>query len=92
MKRLALQEERRKRRLYTVIPSAKSLRLKLTKSLRSHQEAADARRAMRLYRLRRLGLVGQKFGKHRVREKPIDVQLSEDLSENLRRLKACTFY
>ncbi|GJJ14638.1 hypothetical protein Clacol_008904 [Clathrus columnatus] len=85
--RRALQEEKRKRRLYGSMPSVRSLRLQLTRSLRSRQEAADARRAMRLYRLRRLGLIGQKLGKHRVRENLIDVQLDEELAENLRRLK-----
>lgn len=85
--RRALQEERRKRRLYAAIPSAKSVRTGINKSLRSRREALDTRRAMRIYRLRRLGLAGQKLGKFRVKENPIDVQLNEELSENLRRLK-----
>jgi nucleolar protein 53 len=35
----------------------------------------------------RKGLAGQRFGKHKVAEGDIDVQLGEDLSDSLRGLK-----
>ena len=37
--------------------------------------------------MRKQGLVGQKFGKHKVPEGEVEVQLGEDLSESLRGLK-----
>lgn len=38
-------------------------------------------------KLRQSGLVGQRLGKHRIRETEPDVQLGEELSETLRGMK-----
>ncbi|KAG6836114.1 hypothetical protein H0H93_011226 [Arthromyces matolae] len=47
----------------------------------------DEKRTTEMTKLKQQGLVGQKLGRHKVPEGPVDVQLGEDLSESLRALK-----
>jgi hypothetical protein len=56
--------------------------------LAAKEKAAAARAAARLARERKGLAGGEKIGKYKVKAGNVDVQLEEDLSENLRQLKA----
>jgi nucleolar protein 53 len=56
-------------------------------SAKNEQERVVAQRKLEKMEQLRKGLAGQRFGKHKVAEGDIDVQLGEDLSDSLRGLK-----
>lgn len=82
----ALAEKLAKRRLHSSVTTAKSLLKSMNRSA-SSRERTRAQKQMILKEKLKRGLVGQRFGKHIVKDGDIDVQLGEDLSESLRALK-----
>ena len=68
------------------VDSAKALRKAISNSLAT-RERLRAQRQVELQEKLKQGLAGQKIGKYKVPENPIDVQLGEELSESLRGLK-----
>ncbi|KAI0267347.1 ribosome biogenesis protein Nop53/GLTSCR2 [Gloeopeniophorella convolvens] len=83
----ALVERALRKRLHSSVDSARTLRRAAEQTRAARAEAAAARAAQRAARLAQGGLVGQKLGKHVVREGEVDVQLGEELSESLRGLR-----
>ncbi|KAJ7132336.1 P60-like protein [Mycena epipterygia] len=82
----ALAEKARKKNELVIINSFKLLRRTTNKTLSAREQAHAVRRAALQEKLK-LGLAGQKLGKHKVPVEEVDVQLGEDLSESLRALK-----
>jgi nucleolar protein 53 len=72
----------------TSVKSLRSPRSPLVSSSEVHAQ----RRAAQSETLRTRGLKGRRLGKHLVPEGDVEVQLGEDLSENLRGLKVCSFF
>jgi len=68
------------------IDSVKSIRFEVEASLAARAHIRAVRRA-RLQEKLHQGLDGKRLGKHVVREREIEVQLGEELSESLRGLK-----
>ena len=87
MQKRALAEKLAAKRLLASVHTAKSLRKHAHRSaaardrlrLEQHQHALEAKL--------KHGLAGQRLGRHVVPAGDVDVQLTEDLSENLRSLK-----
>jgi len=65
------------------------MKSEVDKALKAREQARLARQLTMRLRLRK-GLAGRRFGKHKVPESQIDVQVGEDLAENLRTLKVGT--
>ncbi|GLB39633.1 putative nop53 (60S ribosomal biogenesis) [Lyophyllum shimeji] len=82
-----LAERAARKRMMAMIPSAKTLRRTNAKLMSSREAERARKRTAALERLKQRGLAGQKLGKHKVPEGPVDVQLGEELSESLRALK-----
>ncbi|KAJ7777431.1 ribosome biogenesis protein Nop53/GLTSCR2 [Mycena metata] len=82
----ALAERTRKKVELSIINSYKHLRRTTNQTLSAREQAHAVRRAAVQEKLK-LGLAGQKLGKHKVPVEEVDVQLGEDLSESLRGLK-----
>ncbi|KAI0672234.1 P60-like protein [Trametes maxima] len=82
----ALAEKAARKRMLANVDSAKALRKSIGRNLAT-RERLRAQRQAALQEKLRLGLAGQKIGKHVVPEGAIDVQLGEELSESLRALK-----
>ena len=78
-----------RKRLHASVDTIKTLRKAADRTQAARIKAAAERRAKQEARLAQNGLVGQKFGKHVVREGEVDVQLGEELSESLRGLQVC---
>jgi len=78
-----------RKRLHASVDTAKTLRKVVDRALAARVQASAERRAEQEARLAQGGLVGQKLGKHVVRERQVDVQLGEELSESLRGLQVC---
>jgi nucleolar protein 53 len=72
--------------MLNAINSAKQLRRSTYRALTA-REKARAERQRVLQQKAKLGLAGQKVGKHKVPKGEVDVQLGEELSESLRGLK-----
>jgi len=72
--------------LLATLDNVKSLRRDIENAKDDQERLAAQRKLAKMERLRK-GLAGQRFGKHRVVEGDIDVQLGEDLSDSLRGLK-----
>ncbi|KAI9513523.1 tumor suppressor protein Gltscr2 [Russula earlei] len=85
--RHALLERTLRKRLHASVDTVKTARKVADKALAARVQAASERRAKQEARLAQGGLVGQKLGKHLVREGEVDVQLGEELSESLRGLQ-----
>jgi Nop53 (60S ribosomal biogenesis) len=81
-----------RKRLHASVDSVKTLHKVVDKTLAGREQAARERRAKQEARLAQVGLVGQRLGKHIVREGGVDVQLGEELSESLRGLQVCAFF
>ncbi|KAJ6590420.1 ribosome biogenesis protein Nop53/GLTSCR2 [Mycena vulgaris] len=86
LQKRALAEKARKKNEITIINSFKLLRRNTNKTLTAREQAHELRRTAMQEKLK-LGLAGQKLGKHKVPVGEVDVQLGEDLSESLRGLK-----
>jgi nucleolar protein 53 len=78
-----------RKRLHASVDTAKTLRKAADRTQAARIKADVERRAKQDARLAQNGLVGQKIGKHVVREGGVDVQLGEELSESLRGLQVC---
>ena len=61
------------------------------RAMSAQEQARQARLDALADKLKHRGLAGTKLGKHKVPEGNVIVQIGEDLSENLRGLKVCTF-
>jgi nucleolar protein 53 len=72
--------------MLATLDSIKSLRRDV-ESVKNEQERVIAQRKLEKMEQLRNGLAGQRFGKHKVAEGDIDVQLGEDLADSLRGLK-----
>ncbi|KAJ8507147.1 hypothetical protein ONZ45_g10458 [Pleurotus djamor] len=88
-----LQAERRKiaaqaarKQLLASIDRAKTFRRSTEQTLAEREQARLLKRQIQREKLRG-GLSGKRFGKHKVPEGDVDVQLGDDLSESLRALK-----
>ncbi|KAJ7089368.1 ribosome biogenesis protein Nop53/GLTSCR2 [Mycena belliarum] len=86
LQKRALAEKARKKTEISIINSYKLLRRTTNKTLSAREQAHELKRASAQEKLK-LGLAGQKLGKHKVPVQEVDVQLGEDLSESLRGLK-----
>ena len=80
------------KRLHASVDTAKTLRKAADRTQAARIQADAERRAKQDARLAQNGLVGQKIGKHVVREGGVDVQLGEELSESLRGLQVCAIH
>ncbi|KAJ3519603.1 hypothetical protein NMY22_g13121 [Coprinellus aureogranulatus] len=76
----------RKKQL-AIIEQAKGLRRATARQMTAQERAVEEKRLQMQLKLKQTGLAGQKLGKHKVPEAPVEVQIGEDLSENLRGLK-----
>jgi hypothetical protein len=81
-----------RKRLHASVDSVKTLHKVVDKTLAGREQAARERRAKQEARIAQVGLVGQRLGKHIVREGGVDVQLGEELSESLRGLQVCALF
>jgi len=79
--------QKQKKRFLAGITAAKSLRSQVNSSLKVRQARLEARRLAQKARLKKMGLVGRRLGRHRVPEGQVDVQLGEELAESFRELK-----
>ena len=86
---LAAKAERKK--LLASINDAKAMRKSNARAMSAQEQARQARLDALADKLKHRGLAGTKLGKHKVPEGNVVVQIGEDLSENLRGLKVCTF-
>jgi nucleolar protein 53 len=73
--------------MITSISSLKTLSRSHSTSLAARAQSLLEKKLAIQEEQRKRGLVGKKIGKHVVPEAPMDLQLSEDLSESLRGLK-----
>ena len=80
-----------RKRLHASVDTVKALRKFADKTLAAREQVIAERQAKQEARVAQGGLVGQRFGKHVVREGEVDVQLGEELSESLRGLQVCAF-
>ncbi|KAH6877431.1 ribosome biogenesis protein Nop53/GLTSCR2 [Coprinopsis sp. MPI-PUGE-AT-0042] len=83
----ALSDKAAKKKLLASIEQAKSFR-KATARQMSEREKDHLKKRLELQeKMKKMGLAGQKLGKHKVPEGEVSVQIGEDLSESLRGLK-----
>lgn len=73
------------------INDAKAMRKSNARVTSAQEQVRQERLDALADKLKNHGLAGQKLGKHKVPEGNVIVQIGEDLSENLRGLKVCTF-
>jgi nucleolar protein 53 len=83
-----LADKAAQKRLLASVSSAKSIRVSLGKS-QAVRAAEREQREKELREKQKQGLVGHRFGKHKIKDSEVDVQLGEELSESLRGLKVC---
>lgn len=88
-KRLLAERASTKRMLAT-ISGVKLLRKSTAEFMSAREKARIERQLASREKLKKLGLAGQRLGKHKVPEGQVEVQLGEDLSESLRALKVCS--
>ncbi|PVF93632.1 tumor suppressor protein Gltscr2 [Serendipita vermifera] len=86
MEKRALKEKADHKKLLASLDRIKALKRDV-QSARDEQERVAAQRKLEKMEQLRNGLVGRRFGRHKINEGDIDVQLGEDLSESLRGLK-----
>ncbi|KIM57684.1 hypothetical protein SCLCIDRAFT_1219170 [Scleroderma citrinum Foug A] len=82
----ALAERALRKQILHSITLARSMKSEVDRTLKAREQARLSRQLTMRLRLRK-GLAGRRFGKHKVPESHIDVQVGEDLAENLRTLK-----
>ena len=86
VQRQAIEDRLRKKRLLATVDRVKSLRADV-ETAKTEQERKAAERLLGQAEALRKGLAGRRWGKHKVPEELIDVQLGEDLRPSLRELK-----
>jgi len=86
MQRQAVEDRLRQKRLLATIDRVKSLKADV-ETAKTEQEHKAAERLLEQAEALRKGLAGRRWGKHKVPEERIDVQLGEDLRPSLRELK-----
>ena len=80
----------RKKQL-AIVELAKGFRRANARQVTAQERVTEEKRLQMELKIRQAGLAGQKLGKHKVPEMPVEVQIGEDLSENLRGLKVRLF-
>jgi nucleolar protein 53 len=86
MQRQTMENRLRKKRLLATVDHVRSLKADV-ETAKTDQERKAAERLLEQAEALRKGLAGRRWGKHRVPEERIDVQLGEDLRPSLRELK-----
>ena len=86
VQRQATEVRIRKKRLLATVDRVKSLKVEV-ETAKTEQERKAAERLLEQAEALRKGLAGRRWGKHKVPEERIDVQLGEDLRPSLRELK-----
>ena len=81
-----VEDRLQKKRLLSTVDRVKSLKADV-ETARTEQERKAAERLLEQAEALRKGLAGRRWGKYKVPEERIDVQLGEDLRPSLRELK-----
>jgi nucleolar protein 53 len=81
-----IEDRLHKKRLLATVDRVKSLKAEV-ETARTEQERKATERLLERAEALRRGLAGRRWGKYKVPEERIDVQLGEDLRPSLRELK-----